>query len=94
MKHCKWCDNTFKTDINYQIYCSSTCRDEATKQNITNRYNATKRQKRLGKERKCKSCDKDLSIYNDEVLCSECIINPSEVKKALRQIKGFMNGTK
>ena len=94
MKHCKWCDNTFKTDINYQIYCSSTCRDEATKQNIANRYNATKRQKRLGKERKCKSCGQDLSIYNDDVLCSDCLINPAEVKKALKQIKGFMNGTK
>ena len=94
MKHCKWCDNTFQSDINYQIYCSSTCRDQATKQNIANRYNATKRQKRLGKERKCKSCEKDLSIYNDDVLCSECLINPIEVKKALKQLKGFINGTK
>jgi hypothetical protein len=94
VKHCKWCDNTFQSDINYQIYCSSTCRDQATKQNIANRYNATKRQKRLGKERKCKSCEKDLSIYNDDVLCSECLINPIEVKKALKQLKGFINGTK
>jgi hypothetical protein len=92
MKHCKWCDSTFTSTVSYQIYCSTVCRDEATKQNIANRYNTVRRQKRLGKVRKCKSCGSDLSIYNDEPLCNDCVINPVDVKKALKQIKGYMNG--
>lgn len=92
MKHCKWCDNTFSSTISYQIYCSTSCRDEATKQNIANRYNTVRRQKRLGKIRKCKSCNSDLSIYNDEPLCADCVINPSDVQKALKRIKGLANG--
>ena len=47
----------------------------------------TRRQKRKGKERKCKSCGQALSIYNDEVLCSGCQINPRDVDKALKDIK-------
>jgi hypothetical protein len=88
MKHCSWCDNEFKTDISYQIYCSATCRDAATKEKIAARYVYARRQKRKGKDRKCKQCDNKLSIYNDDNLCIECNINPSEVSKILKQIKG------
>ena len=88
MKHCSWCDNEFKTDISYQIYCSSVCRDASTKEKIAERYIHARRQKRKGKDRRCKKCDEKLSIYNDDSLCIKCNINPSEVSKILKQIKG------
>ena len=87
MKHCQWCDKVFETTISYQIYCSPNCRDEATKEKIAARYIISRRQKRKGKERKCKSCGEALSIYNDESLCIKCNVNPSDVSKALKQIK-------
>lgn len=88
MKHCSWCDETFKSDISYQIYCSEACRDAATKEKISARYVISRRQKRKGKDRRCKMCNGKLSIYNDENLCNNCNVNPSEVIKALKQIKG------
>jgi hypothetical protein len=87
MKHCQWCDKVFETIISYQIYCSPACRDEATKEKIAARYIISRRQKRKGKDRKCKSCGEGLSIYNDESLCIKCNVNPSDVSKALKQIK-------
>lgn len=87
MKHCQWCDKQFKTDITYQIYCSPECRDLSTKEKIAARYIISRRQKRKGKERNCKSCKEALSIYNDESLCVKCNVNPSDVMKALKEIK-------
>ena len=92
MKHCQWCDKTFETKISYQVYCSVECRDLATKEKIAARYLYSRRQKRKGKDRLCKSCGQALSIYNDEALCNNCLINPSDVTKALKQIKGRANG--
>jgi hypothetical protein len=92
MKNCQWCDHTFESKISYQIYCSSECREAATKEKIAARYIITRRQKRLGKTRKCKNCQKDLSIYNDTSLCFDCSINPIDVAKALKKIKGIANG--
>ena len=94
MKNCQWCDHTFESTVSYQIYCSSECRESATKEKIAARYIITRRQKRLGKTRKCKNCNKDLSIYNDDPLCFDCNVNPKEVGKVLKQIKGFTNGKK
>lgn len=90
MKHCNWCDNQFETVISYQIYCSSECRDSATKEKIAARYVHIRRQKRKGKDRKCKSCGDNLSIYNDEPLCMKCVVNPTDVNKTLKQIKGLI----
>jgi uncharacterized protein YmfQ (DUF2313 family) len=94
MKHCSWCDTEFNSDISYQIYCSSTCREDATKQKIAQRYIVTRRQKRKGKVRSCKQCGSQLSIYNDDSLCVLCNVNPSTVEKALKEIKGKSNGKK
>lgn len=94
MKHCSWCDSEFTSDITYQIYCSASCREDATKQKIAQRYVATRRQKRKGKVRSCKQCGSQLSIYNDDSLCVSCNINPSSVEKALKEIKGKLNGKK
>jgi len=91
MKSCKWCDQSFKSDISYQIYCSEQCREQATKEKIAQRYIKTRRQKRKGKNRLCKKCGEKLSIYNDEPLCNRCLINPGEVKKALKQLRGLAN---
>lgn len=89
MKTCQWCDHNFESNISYQIYCSVECRDAATKEKIAARYLITRRQKRVGKVRKCKSCGEELSIYNDDVLCYFCEINPKEVNKALKEMKDF-----
>ena len=89
MKHCRWCDHLFETKIAYQIYCSEECRDAATKEKIINRYATSKRQKRRNKIRLCAGgCGIQLSIYNDDPLCIECNVNPKDVNKALKQIKG------
>lgn len=90
-KHCQWCDHVFETSISYQIYCSPECREAATKEKIAERYNLTRRQRRLGKNRKCKGCETPLSIYNDEDLCDKCIVNPKDVKAALREIRRLSN---
>lgn len=90
MKHCNWCDKQFETAISYQIYCSVECRDAATKEKIAARYIHIRRQKRVGKDRKCKSCQMDISIYNDGPLCMQCTVNPSDVNKILKQIRGMI----
>jgi hypothetical protein len=87
MKHCQWCDQTFTTHIKYQIYCSVDCRTNATKEKIAARYVIERRQTRIGKNRRCKSCKELLSIYNDESLCIKCNVNPKDVSKALKEIK-------
>ena len=91
-KHCQWCDNTFETSISYQIYCSPSCREDATKEKIAQRYAIARRAKRHGKDRKCKSCSMPLSAYNDDILCQSCLVSPLDVAKALKEIKGFGNG--
>lgn len=91
MKNCKWCEQPFKGKVTYQIYCSEECRNEATKEKIAERYIISRRQKRIGKNRKCKNCGNDLSIYNDEPICTFCLINPVEVVKALKKIRFIAN---
>ncbi len=91
MKSCNWCEKIFEGNVSYQIYCSEECRIAATKEKIAQRYIQQKRQKRKGKGRVCKMCKTGLSIYNDEPLCNNCLINPSEVDKTLKQIKRLLN---
>jgi hypothetical protein len=68
------------------------CRTYATKEKIAERYILSRSVKRFGKQRKCKSCGKILSAYNDDTICMECTIIPSEVSKTLKELKGFANG--
>ena len=91
-KHCEWCDNQFTAKLSYQIYCSVECREQATKEKIAERYLLVKIKNRIGKERKCKSCGVNLSIYNDDVLCKVCSVNPTEVLKAMKDLKGLADG--
>ena len=92
MKTCQWCDASFKPKVSYQIYCSDTCRDEATKEKIAQRYAIAKRNKMMLKPKLCKSCQKPLSVYNDDMLCSTCIVDKKQVSKTLREMKGMANG--
>lgn len=92
MKSCEWCENFFEANVSYQIYCSPECREESTKDKVAQKY-AERRRKRLqSKNRVCKSCGQPLSAYNDDQICQACIVNPSEVSKALREIKGIASG--
>lgn len=91
MKLCNRCDVYFSPKVTYQIYCSDTCREEATKEKIAERYLLTRRQKRIGKERKCLGgCDVSLSIYNDSGFCANCNVSEKAVNKMLKEIKGFV----
>lgn len=92
MKSCRWCSNQFEASVKYQIYCSVDCREDATKEKVAERYAIVRRKKMHKKTRPCKACGKSLSAYNDEATCAECLVNPSDVKKALREIKGISNG--
>ena len=92
MKNCQWCDASFKPRVSYQIYCSDECRDHATKEKIAQRYAISRRNKMIGKTRACKSCGQPLSVYNDDVLCAQCVVNPTDVSKTLKEIRGMANG--
>lgn len=88
MKPCSWCSNYFTASVSYQIYCSTECRDEATKEKIVERHKATRRQKRNSKERVCAGkCGTKLSIYNDHIFCDNCYINQKEVNKKIKEIR-------
>lgn len=91
-KHCNWCDHQFETKLSYQIYCSAECREQATKEKIAEKYLKNKIKKRIGKSRPCKNCGKQLSIYTEETVCQSCEIIPDEVKDALKEIRGIVNG--
>lgn len=92
MKHCQWCDTHFSPKTSYQIYCSSLCRDQATKEKIAQRYERTRRERRKNKDRRCKVCNNILSFYNDGKTCESCHVDPKEINRVLRQIKGMANG--
>lgn len=50
--------------------------------------------KRFEKKRNCKSCGSLLSAYNDGQICFACAENPSDVSKALKEMKRMMNEDK
>lgn len=90
MRQCEKCDTRFEPKVTYQIYCSQECRDIATKEKINERYKVTRRQKRIGKIRKCLGgCGVQLSIYNDTGFCSNCNVSKKAVDKMLKTVKGY-----
>lgn len=92
MKSCDWCNAEFEPKVGYQIYCSVECREESTKEKIALRNAQVRRKRMSNKVRSCKACGAKLSAYNDDVLCQSCIVNPSDVSRALKQIRGIANG--
>lgn len=94
-KYCIWCDKEFVTKIGNQIYCSPECRDLATREKISQRYQINKVKNRKNKIRKCSNgCGTILSIYNDSGFCTQCMSNPKKLDKTLREIKNLANEDK
>ena len=92
MKNCSWCANEFEPLVSYQIYCSIDCRENATKEKISNRYRANKIKNRSTKPRPCAGgCGITLSIYNEQNFCSSCMVNNKKVDKMLRELKGLFD---
>lgn len=92
MKQCDWCNNYFTANVSYQVYCTTACRDEATKEKISDRQKFLKRQKRQGKDRFCVGkCGTRLSIYNDNNVCDNCNTHNKELKKKMKEIRMFMH---
>jgi predicted nucleic acid-binding Zn ribbon protein len=84
LKICEWCGKDFEANVSYQIYCSSDCRAIATKNNSLIRQRQKKAEARKGKDRRCATCNKPLSVYNDESFCSSCIGSTKDYKKFIR----------
>lgn len=92
MKLCERCDKRFQPKVSYQIYCSQECRDLATKDKIAERYQVSRRQKRIGKDRRCiGGCGTRLSIYNDSGFCSNCNVSKKAVDKTIKELKGIID---
>lgn len=92
MKLCSNCNIRFKPSVSYQIYCSSECREEATKLKISERHRFLKIQNRNKKPRLCLGgCKTTLSRYNDETTCSSCSVNIKEFNLRLKEIKRLIN---
>lgn len=86
------CEKYFEPKVSYQIYCSESCRDEATKEKIAERYQITRRQKRKGRDRRCLGgCNTKLSIYNDSGFCANCNVSKRTVDKMIKELKGFID---
>jgi uncharacterized protein YmfQ (DUF2313 family) len=92
MKTCSWCASDFLPTVSYQIYCSSECRENATKEKISERYQINRRKNKKNKKRKCAGeCGTFLSIYNDKNFCTSCMVNNKKVDKTLKELKGFFD---
>jgi len=92
LKQCSWCSNYFAANVSYQIYCSSECREEATKEKIVERHKAIRRQKNSKKIRMCAGkCGTKLSVYNEHTLCNSCYVNKKEVNRKIKEIRMFMH---
>jgi hypothetical protein len=92
MKICDWCSNEFQPNVSYQIYCSVECREAATKEKVSERYQINRRKKLSKKERRCQNgCGTILSIYNRSGFCNACVVNGKQVDKALKSLKGIID---
>jgi hypothetical protein len=92
LKQCSWCSNYFLGSVSYQVYCSTECRDQSTKEKIAERHKLTRRNKRNAKTRMCAGkCGTKLSVYNDHIYCSLCYINNKEVNKKIKEIRMFFH---
>lgn len=90
MKHCSWCSDEFNATVSYQIYCSSECREMATKEKVIERNKISKRKKREKKKKKCSGgCGTIISIYNENGFCNICMINQKKVNQILKELRGL-----
>ncbi len=91
MNRCSWCDAEFVKDHPQQIYCSIECRTEASKESARRYAKVAKYKARVGKKRLCKTCKTPLSVYNDHQLCSVCYVKNDAVRRALKNIKAYID---
>ena len=92
MLYCLWCDKTFEPNSGKQIYCSTECRQQASKEKILERYHVEKRKKRMGKEKRCAGgCGTLLSIYNDSPMCDNCLTHLRKMKSFMRELKDYFD---
>ena len=90
MKQCAWCSEQFAPSVTYQIYCSPSCRESATKEKIADRYQANRIKNRRKKEKRCSGgCGTIISVYNDNGFCNGCMVNKRKVDKMLKELKGL-----
>ena len=88
MKQCNWCNNYFAASVSYQVYCSLNCRNEATKEKISEKHKENRRNKRKKQTRMCAGkCGTKLSAYNDYNYCDKCFMNNREINKKIKQIR-------
>ena len=92
MKICEWCSKDFSPKVTYQIYCSSECRELATKEKISYRQQIVRAKSRSGKKRKCAGgCETIISIYNNNGFCGNCMVNKRKVDQMLKELKGLFD---
>lgn len=92
MHYCSWCDKEFTKNSTKQIYCSTECRQEASKEKILERYHIEKRKKRQGKKRLCSGgCGTQLSIYNDSGICDTCQVNNKRMNNFIKELRGYFD---
>jgi hypothetical protein len=92
MKACECCSKDFAPKVTYQIYCSSECRELATKEKISYRQQIMRAKSRSGKKRKCSGgCETIISIYNNNGFCGNCMINKRKVDQMLKELKGLFD---
>lgn len=92
MKVCAWCANKFEPSVSYQIYCCPTCREEATKEKIAQRYNINRIKNRAKRERRCSGgCGTVISVYNENGFCTVCMVNKKKVDKTLKELRNFFD---
>ena len=92
MSFCVWCDKEFDKKSQKQIYCSTECRHQASKEKILERYHIEKRKKRKSRTRLCAGgCNTPLSVYNDSGLCSKCIVNKKRLNNFVKELKDYFD---
>lgn len=89
MDRCAWCDSLFVKDHAQRIYCSVSCRTEASREATKAYAKRAKYRARVGKKRLCKECKRQLSVYNNGPVCSTCSVRVAMVKRALANMKEF-----
>ncbi len=86
-KICEWCGDDFDARVSYQIYCSPECRTSATRDKSVAKQREKKIKSRIGKTRVCTTCNKPLSVYNDDNYCSSCIGSKKDFRRFIRNLK-------
>ena len=87
LKNCEWCGKDFDANVSYQIYCGTNCRTESTKDKNNVKQRDKRIKSRVGQVRDCSTCNKPLSIYNDDTFCGSCIGDEKKLNKFIRGIK-------